>query len=288
MHNPAKSHLATTVKPISLLLLIVFSVLGLWAFWFEPSRFITTQTTIKLPLWPSSCDGLKIVVLADLHVGSPHNHLDNLVKVVEATNALHPDLILLAGDYVIHEVVGGSFVRPEPIARELKKLSAKLGVYAVLGNHDWWYSAASVKSAFHDNGIRLLENDSLHLQSGTCDFWLAGIGDFWGGHYDTKRAMQAIPNAATVIAFTHNPDIFYELPEDIAITFAGHTHGGQVSLPLLGRLIVPSRYGEKFAIGTITEGGRTMFVTTGIGTSILPVRFRVPPEIAVVVLGAKN
>lgn len=273
---------------ITLLLssLALILILVLWAFWFEPSRFITTKTNIALPHWSQQCDGLKIVILSDLHVGSPHNDLDNLIKVVEATNALHPDLILLAGDYVIHEVMGGTFVRPELIAHELKNLTAKLGMYAVLGNHDWWYSASRVQTAFKQEGIPLLDNAAIRIQNGSCDFWLAGIGDYWMGQHDINKALRPIPDTATVLAFTHNPDIFYELPNRIALTFAGHTHGGQVNLPVLGRLIVPSRYGEKFALGHISEGGGNMFVTTGIGTSILPVRFRVPPEIAVAVLTA--
>jgi hypothetical protein len=273
---------------ITLLLssLALILILALWAFWFEPSRFITTKTNIALPRWSQQCNGLKIVILSDLHVGSPHNDLNNLSKVVEATNALHADLILLAGDYVIHEVMGGTFVKPEPIAHELKNLTAKLGVYAVLGNHDWWYSAPRVQAAFKQEGIPLLDNAAIRIQNGSCDFWLAGIGDYWMGQHDINKALRPIPDTATVLAFTHNPDIFYELPNRISLTFAGHTHGGQVNLPVLGRLIVPSRYGEKFAIGHISEGGGNMFVTTGIGTSILPVRFRVPPEIAVVVLTA--
>lgn len=265
-------------------LFILLSVLSLWAFWWEPSSFITTTADIKLRRLPEKCGGLKIVILSDLHVGSPHNDIDNLVKVVEATNALHPDLILLAGDYVIHEVMGGTFVKPEPIAHELKKLTAKLGVYAVLGNHDWWYSGRLVQAAFQQEGITLLENVAIPIQKDGCDFWLAGIGDYWMAQHNPERALRNVPDTATVIAFTHNPDIFYELPYKIAITFAGHTHGGQVNLPLLGRMIVPSRYGQKLAIGHISESGRDMFVTTGIGTSILPVRFRVPPEIAVVLL----
>lgn len=180
--------------------------------------------------------------------------------------------------------MGGTLVKPEPIAQELKKLTAKLGVYAVLGNHDWWYSATRVQAAFQQEGIRLLDNAALPIKNDSCDVWLAGIGDYWMGQHDTDKALRAIPDDATVIAFTHNPDIFYELPKRLVMTFAGHTHGGQVNLPLLGRLIVPSRYGEKFATGYISEGGSNIFVTNGIGTSILPVRFRVPPEIAVVLL----
>lgn len=275
------------LKRILLSLAMVFSVLGIWAFWLEPSSFVTTTTEIKLAQWPQKCNGLKILVLSDLHVGSPHNGLDNLAKIVTASNAAQPDLILLAGDYVIHEVMGGNFVRPEPIAQQLKKLTAKLGVYAVLGNHDWWYSQRKVTAAFEREGIPVLENQAVHLQHGSCEFWLAGIGDFWMGQHRPERALQDVPEQAAVIAFTHNPDIFYELPLRIALTIAGHTHGGQVNLPIAGRLIVPSHYGEKFAIGHITEGGGNMFVTTGIGTSILPVRFRVPPEIALVLLSAQ-
>jgi predicted MPP superfamily phosphohydrolase len=265
-------------------LAIIASILIFWAFWFEPSSFITTKTNIKLRQWPTNCDGLKIAVLSDLHVGSPHNGIDNLAKVVDATNKTHPDLILLAGDFVIHEVIGGTLIEAEPIAHELKKLLAKLGVYAVLGNHDWWYGGPRMKKAFQHEGIPLLENTAIKIRKGNCGFWLAGIGDYWMGQHDISKSLKNIADEAPVLAFTHNPDIFYELPNKIAITFAGHTHGGQVNLPFLGRLIVPSRYGEKFAIGHISEEGRNLFVTTGIGTSMLPVRFRVLPEIATVVL----
>jgi uncharacterized protein len=271
-------------KLLVLALSIIVFTLGIWAFWLEPSSFIATTTQIKLRDWPKQCEGLKIVLLSDLHVGSPHNGLDNLTKVVAATNSIHPDLILLAGDFIVDDMLGGTFVKPEPIAHELKKFSARLGVYAVLGNHDWWYSGQKVKAAFQQNSIALLENTAIQIQDGNCKFWLVGIGDYMMGKHNPFRALKSIPDPDTAIAFTHNPDIFYELPDRIAITFAGHTHGGQVDLPFLGRMIVPSRYGEKFASGHIVEGERNMFVTTGIGTSILPVRFRVPPEISVVEL----
>ena len=270
---------------ISLLIAaLVLLALGIWAFWLEPSSFVVANTALTLKKWPKECDNLKVVLLSDLHVGSPHNGIENLQKVVAATNTIHPDLILLAGDFVIHEVIGGNFVEPDAIAHELQELKAKSGVYAVLGNHDWWYSASKVKNALTEVKIPLLENKAVSIRQGQCQFWLAGIGDYWLGHHDFYKAIHTIPAAATIIAFTHNPDVFYEIPPDIAITFAGHTHGGQVNLPGLGRMIVPSRYGEKLAAGLISEGGRNLFVTSGIGTSILPVRFRVPPEIAVVTL----
>lgn len=274
------------MKKIILASILCAIYLAVWAFWLEPAQFIVTETQLKLPRWQSSCNGLKVALLSDLHVGSPHNDLDNLTRVVNATNDLKPDLILLAGDYVIHEVMGGHFVKPEPIAQELEKLSAPLGVYAVLGNHDWWYSESKIKAAFAKHHIPLVDNQSALLKHGQCQFWLAGIGDYWMGQHGIDRALRNIPEPDTVLAFTHNPDVFYELPERITLTFAGHTHGGQVNLPVLGRLIVPSRYGQELAIGHIVQGGTNMFVTTGIGTSILPVRFRVPPEIALITLYA--
>ncbi|CAG1023215.1 partial UDP-2,3-diacylglucosamine pyrophosphatase LpxG, partial [Methylococcales bacterium] len=140
--------------------ILCFIILAAWAFWLEPSHFIITKADIKLPKWNKQCDGLTVALLSDLHVGSPHNDLENLIRVVNATNELKPDLILLAGDYVIHEVMGGHFVKPEPIAQELEKLTAPLGVYAVLGNHDWWYSESKIKAAFAKHHIPLVDNQS--------------------------------------------------------------------------------------------------------------------------------
>lgn len=119
------------------------------------------------------------------------------------------------------------------------------------------------------------------MTRGEGSFWLAGISDFWEGPHNVQLAVQQIPHQVPIIAFTHNPDVFPEIPSRVALTIAGHTHGGQVQLPIIGRPIVPSRYGERFAAGHIVEAGRHLFVSTGLGTSILPVRFRVPPEISI-------
>src|SRR5262245_19248087 len=111
---------------------------ALWALWLEPRRLVVNHTELRLPGWPAQLAGLKVALLSDLHVGSPHWDVAALARLVERTNAERPDLVLLAGDYQINDVVGGSFVEAEPIAEELGKLQAPLGVVAVLGNHDWW------------------------------------------------------------------------------------------------------------------------------------------------------
>ena len=258
--------------------------LGLWAFWLEPASLNNEDHELTLPGWPSSCDGLRVAVLADLHVGSPFNGIDKLEHIVDLTLKAKPDLILLAGDYIIHGVVGGKFVEPETIAKGLQRLAAPLGVFAVLGNHDRWRGGEGIRTALESHGIKVLDDDSVPLKLAECRIWLAGLSDFWTGARAYQAALALIPPGAPAIAFTHNPDSFPVLPKPVSLTIAGHTHGGQVRLPLLGRLVVPSDYGERYANGHVVENGRHLFVSPGLGTSIFPVRFLVPPEVSVLTL----
>ena len=269
---------------LRLVLTAVVVVPTLWAFYIEPSSLRVREYRLNLPRWPEQNRGLRVALLADLHVGSPMNGLDNLRRVVSETNSVHPDLILLAGDFVIHGVLGGHFVPPESMAAVLRDLKAPLGVYAVLGNHDWWFDGKRVASEFSKAGICMLEQQAKEVTDIRYRFWIVGVGDLWEGAHDVKAALDQVRDDDPVLLFTHNPDLFTEVPERVALTMAGHTHGGQVYLPLVGRLIVPSKYGDRFAIGHLVEDGRHLFVTPGIGTSMLPVRFLVPPEISVLVL----
>lgn len=255
-----------------------------WGFWLEPASLKNQDETLQLPGWPAACDGLRVAVLTDLHVGSPFNGLDKLEEIVALTQAADPDLVLLAGDFVIHGVVGGSFVPPEDAAPVLAQLDAPLGVHAVLGNHDWWLDAPRVRRTLEANGIPVLEDAATQLTAGDCRFWLAGVSDFWEGAHDVRRALADVPSGEPVVVFTHNPDVFPDIPSRVTLTVAGHTHGGQVYIPGIGRPVVPSQYGERFAIGHIVEDGRHLFVSSGTGTSIVPVRFLVPPEVSVLAL----
>ncbi len=255
-----------------------------WAFYLEPSSLGVRQYAIQVPEWSAANPLLRIAVLGDLHVGSPYNDLVKLREIVELTNRQRPDLVLLAGDYVIQGVLGGSAATPREIAPVLGRLRAPSGVYAVLGNHDYWWDAEAVRQSLLEAGIPVLEDEAVHVQRQPFDFWLVGISDWWEGEHDVLRALAPVPMGDVIIAFTHNPDVFPEIPDRVALTVAAHTHGGQVSLPLIGPPIVPSRYGQRYAAGVIEERGRHLFVSPGLGTSILPVRFRVPPEISIVEL----
>lgn len=259
-------------------------VLALWAFVFEPATLRVRETTLELERWPAGLDGLRVAVLADLHTGSPWNGRGNLERIVRETNAAGPDLVLIAGDLVIQGVVGGRFVSPEASAEILGGLEAPLGVYAVLGNHDWWLDGPRVMTALRASGVTVLEDSSRAIPVRGDTLWLAGVSDFWEAPHDIGRALAGIPPEAAPLVFTHNPDVFPDMPASVVLTVAGHTHGGQVAIPFFGRPIVPSRFGERYAVGHVQEGGRDLFVSQGVGTSILPVRFRVPPEVSVLTL----
>lgn len=274
----------TLTRYLSIFPLLATFALGLWAFWLEPASIYNENYQIRLPNWPAACDGVRVAVLADLHVGSPFNGLDKLDRIVELTVKAKPDLILLAGDYVIHGVLGGTKVAPEEIAKSLRSLAAPLGVFAVLGNHDWWENAPRIERALQSAGISVLEDSSVLVKRDSCVFQLVGLSDLWEGPRRYRTALAQIKSGIPAVAFTHNPDAFTEIPNRVDLMIAAHTHGGQVYLPLFGRPIVPSKYGQRFAAGHIVENGRHLFVSTGLGTSVIPVRFLVPPEISLLTI----
>jgi predicted MPP superfamily phosphohydrolase len=264
--------------------MVALLVLCVWAVWWEPSSLGVVERTIAVHPWHIEHAGLKIAVMSDLHVGAPHRDLSRVQELVSLTNSYKPDLVVILGDFVIQGVLGGQFVPPEPIARELSGLKAPLGVVAILGNHDWWLDGQRVRSALKSQGIEVLTDQNLRMTYKGQPFWLMGLDDLWTRGNHLQSTLAAIHDDEPVIALSHNPDIFPDIPLRVTLTLAGHTHGGQVNFPLIGRPIVPSKFGQRFAYGLIEERGRKLFVTGGVGTSIVPVRFRVKPEVAILTL----
>ena len=213
-----------------------------------------------------------------------------LREIVRRTNAAEPHLVLLLGDYIVHGTLGGKRVPPETVASLLGDLRAPLGVYAILGNHDYDTNGPRMRGALRRSGITVLEDQSVRLGGGSgppgadAPFWIAGVSDLLRAPHDLLGALAMVTDDAPVIVLTHNPDLFPEVPPRVSLTVAGHTHGGQVRLPIVGRPIVPSIHGQRFAAGHVVEDGRHLYVATGLGTSIIPVRFLVPPEIVVLEL----
>lgn len=255
--------------------------LAVWAFIWEPSRLTEKDYTLRLPDWPAACADYRVAVVSDIHAGAPYIGLEKIDRMVAMIQKKKPDLVLLPGDFVIQEVLGGSFIAPETLAQHLKPLLLQSKFYAVLGNHDAWLDSKRVQAAFENVGIAVLEDRAIPITKKQCQFWLLGLSDYTEGRLEYHQAFSMVPIDSPTLAFTHNPDVFPDLfKARFSLLIAGHTHGGQVSLPFIGRAVVPSKYGERYAIGHIQENDRHLFVTTGIGTSILPVRFGVPPEIS--------
>ena len=265
-------------------ILLSIAASAVWAFFIEPNRLVVHYETIAIESWPQELSGIRIAMIGDIHTDTHYINEAKLQRIVDLTNAQHPDLIVLLGDYIHGGRNNPDHVAPEMTARYLKNLKAPLGVYAVLGNHDWWYNGERVRQAFESENIPVLDNEVKELNWHGKSFWLAGLADLWTRPQNVERTIEAIPSGATIIALTHNPDIFPNLPQSVPLLLAAHTHGGQVNIPLIGTPIVPSRFGSKYTAGHVFENNHHLFVTTGIGTSIMRVRFRVPPEIVILTI----
>jgi predicted MPP superfamily phosphohydrolase len=248
---------------------------GLWQ---EPRSERIRERELALRAWPPALDGLRVALVSDLHAGAPHVDEERIERVVAAVGDERPDLILLLGDYVGEDVLFGSAVAPEAVAERLGALRAPRGVVAVLGNHDWRHDGPRVRAALLAAGIPVLENDARPAGEG---LWLAGVEDSRHRRPDVERALAGVPDGAPVILLSHDPDLFPQVPARVALTVSGHLHGGQVGIPLLRRPFLPSRFGERYARGHKVEGGRHLFVTTGLGTTGWPVRLLAPPEIVI-------
>lgn len=277
--------------------------LGAYAFGIEPAYRLRIQRYAPmLPRWPEDFP-LTIAAIADPHVGEPYMPVRRLEEIVAVTNGLRPDLILLLGDYV----AGHRFVtRPVSLrecAAAFRALKAPLGTYAILGNHDWWDDRSAqmrrrgpvmARTELEAVSIPVLENDAVRLVKDGRPFWLLGLGDQLAlrgkpirGVDDLRGSLAMLTDDAPAILMAHEPDIFPLVPRRIALTLSGHTHGGQVRFFGYSPL-VHSSYGNRFAYGHVEENGRHLIVSGGLGTSIMPVRFGVPPEIVHIRLGTAS
>jgi uncharacterized protein len=258
-------------------------------------RLELTPYTIFPPSWPDDTI-LKIAVIADIHACEPWMSAERVASIVDLANAQNPDLTVLLGDFVgNHRFVTG-YVAPGAWAEQLARLEAPLGVYAVLGNHDWWTAAIpsdppdsgrSIRKALAEARIPVLENQALRLSQNGKPFWLVGLGDqlaMRSGRFgvdDLAGSLREIRDEAPAILLAHEPYIFPRVPDRVALTLCGHTHGGQVYIPFVGAPFTPRSH-AKYIYGNYSEGARELVISGGLGESAAPVRFLRPPEVVVV------
>jgi uncharacterized protein len=274
---------------------------GLYSFFVEAGWWLRVQRwRLALPDWPADWPTdrpLRVAMLADLHAGIPTMGPDRIARIVDKTNGLSPDLILLMGDYRATHPYQTRKVPIDECAPLLARLSAPLGVFAIMGNHDWRDDKAA-QAAGHgpphsevvlqSHGITVLSNRAIRMETDRGAFWLAGLDSQAAfsftmvpdrpGADDLDGTLAQITDDAPILLAAHEPDIFTQVPQRVALTMAGHTHGGQIRL-LGWAPVVPSRYGSRYAYGHIREQGRQMVVSGGLGCSGFPLRFGMPPEI---------
>src|SRR6202789_499733 len=265
-------------------------------------RLGVTRYDIRPPQWPADFQ-LKIAAVADLHACDPWMSLAHIQAIVERTNALNADIIVLLGDYVAGHRHVTRYIPANEWAPVLADLKAPLGVHAILGNHDWWEDktvqregrgSTVARLALEAAGIPVYENDARRLTKDGRPFWLAGLGDqlaYWParrfrpvrriGVDDLTATLAKITDDAPVILMAHEPDVANHVPARVALQLSGHTHGGQIRL-LGWSPISPS--GQRLAYGHIRMNCDVV-VSGGLGCSILPLRLGVPPEIVLVTLG---
>jgi predicted MPP superfamily phosphohydrolase len=260
--------------------------LNIYAWFVEPNLLVVRRVEIVSERWHGA--PLTIAAIGDTHVGSPHVDAARMGRIVARVNALRPELVVLLGDYVgFHaplserspaenqEILGG--------VATFAALVSRYGAVAVLGNHDVWYDRQAITTALQDAGVAALWNRHVVIRRSGGAVVVVGVADRDTGEPDFAAALDGAPAGADTIVLSHSPDTFPQMPDRAALMLAGHGHCGQVSIPLIGRPITPLR-NPRYACHLIEEDGKRMYVTAGIGTSILPVRFLNPPEIVLITI----
>jgi len=260
--------------------------LNVYAWFIEPNLLVVRHVEIASQNWRGA--PLTIAAIGDTHVGSPHVSAARMGRIVERINKLRPDLVVLLGDYAgghapeaerspaeVQEILGG--------VATFAALNARYGAVSVLGNHDSWFNRQSITTALQDAGVAALWNRHIVIRRSAGAVVIAGVADAWTGEPDFAATLDGAPAHTDTIVLSHSPDTFADMPIGPALMLAGHGHCGQVTIPLIGRPILPLR-NKRYGCRLIEEGGKTMYVTAGIGTSIAPVRFLNPPEIVLITI----
>jgi predicted MPP superfamily phosphohydrolase len=247
----------------------------------EANSIAVENIEIRLNRLARELDGFRIIHLSDIH-HSPLTNLEHIKNAVEIANGLKPDMFVLTGDYVSHEP---EYI--EPVAEVLGGLRSEFGTYSCLGNHDHWTDAELVTSSFRRAKIEVLINEGLRLKARGRSFWLCGVDDYMMGKTDVRAALRGSFPDETKLLLAHNPAVIWRAAHaEIDLVLSGHTHGGQVKLREPRESILFPNRRRRMRSGLHRRKDTQIYITRGIGTVVLPVRYQCPPEISVLELRA--
>ena len=261
--------------------LIIFFILILDVFYIEPNLFVTNHKTMYLPNYQKEHNGLKIAVLSDLHIGTRNVKLSKIEKIVKRVNKENPDIIFILGDFDA-KAIANSNIPNNKIVNVLNNFNAPLGVYAVLGNHDY-EPINVVTNLLNQTKIVLLENEKKSINYNNKNLQIVGFKDLWHCYLSPNNIIGKTKPDESTIVLMHNPDTFPEINRKISLCLAGHTHGGEIFIPFLGAPFVPSKYDQRYRKGYVIENNKHLYVSGGIGT-LSRMRFCTLPEICIFTL----
>lgn len=242
---------------------------------------VVRRPYLEIAGWPRWARPLRIAFLSDFHTGSHSDDVSRLSIIIEEAASFSPDLALFGGDYVNMQLFGRGRVPPRTIAAILSRLEAPLGRFAILGNHDYVYDECSILDALRDSGIVVLDHDHAAVQFQKHSIQIIGVPDAHRTRPEAYALLAGLSPDAPTIALAHDPVWFAHLPAGPHLMLAGHTHGGQIRLPGIGVVRNATKAPLRWSYGLVRERGQYLYVTSGIGTSGLPVRWGVPPEFVI-------
>lgn len=250
-------------------------------FLIEPILPRVVRQEFALRRWPQRLDGFTVALLSDFHY-DPYFSVHPLRAAIGMVNELRPDLIVLTGDFVSVPSFGNrreGARNVEPCAQLLQQMRAPYGLSAVMGNHDEETDARRVTAALRDKGIRVLRNQSVPIEKDGSRFWLAGIDDLLGRTADLSATLHGIPSDEATVLLAHEPDYAdYVASYPVDLQLSGHSHGGQIRIPLLPPLYLP-KLGRKYISGRYQIRELALYTNPGLGTVAIPVRLNCAPEI---------
>jgi uncharacterized protein len=266
------------------------AAIGAGALYHDTTALKITRLQLPLRRLPSRFNGLRIVQLSDFHYDR-YVDVRVITSAVRAANQLQPDLVVLTGDFVTQGPFSGQYDPPsardaEPCSQILSRLRSRLGIFAVLGNHDYYTDPNVVAEILRSRGFRVLRNQSFAVEENGARLWIAGVNDVVAGADDLELALRKIPASEAVVLLAHEPDFADWVPPGrVDLQLSGHSHGGQIVLPVIGPPYLPP-LARKYPWGLRRLGPLTLYTNRGVGTITLPVRFNCPPEITLFTLRA--